>query len=485
MMGRLLRFLKMRRRSRAQGLVEFALILPVLLMLIFVIIELARVLAAWLAVENGARFGVRYAVTGEWNKENCPAYPPDDCANETEEDAARIPSIKEAASAGAVALLRNALVTTVGDPGFFKVTVCSKPPVGPGDFTYTPGDSNIPTASDCIRTADGVPTEDAGGPGETVIVSVDFDHPLITPVLTTFWPDLHLRAQRTGIVEQFRTARVVGIPVNPFVTPPTPTNTPLPTDTNTPVPTPTDTPTATATDTPTPTLTSTPSATPTTTPTPSCSLITVATATISGDEVRVNVSNGNVAATYLTNADISWTLQLTPTFGVNWFDFISQYQGFSGFPGGVDSASSASSTSNVQLDGGAVNERWTADFNNMPYQPIWGTYTVTLTFDFNPASGTQAPSCPFTRSVTRSQPPSPTVTLTPTRTRTPTRTNTPGGATATRTPTRTNTPGAATSTATRTPTRTNTPGAAATNTPTRTATLPAATATATIDFGDG
>ena len=181
--------------SPAQGLVEFALILPAMLLLIFVIIELARVLHAWLAIENGARFGVRYAVTGEWNPANCTLLFGADCANETEEDAARIPSIKDAARAGAVAILRDDTVTTVGDPGFFKVTVCSNDPV----VTYTPGNSNIPTASECT------PGEHGGNPGETVIVSIDFDHPLITPILTTFWPDLHLRAQRTGIVEQFAT----------------------------------------------------------------------------------------------------------------------------------------------------------------------------------------------------------------------------------------------------------------------------------------
>src|SRR3972149_5996349 len=133
--------LKRRRRSRAQGLVEFALILPVLLILIFVIIELARVLAAWMSVENGARFGVRYAVTGEWNEDHCPDYPPDDCANETEEDAARIPSIKDAAKAGAPAILADYgdLTDIAGDPGFFQVTVCSKPPVGTGEFAYSPG----------------------------------------------------------------------------------------------------------------------------------------------------------------------------------------------------------------------------------------------------------------------------------------------------------------------------------------------------------
>ena len=136
-----------RRRSRAQGLVEFALILPILMLLIFVIIEAARLLHAWLAIENGARFGVRYAVTGEWNPDQCTTLFGADCADEAEEDAARIPSIKDAAEAGAVAILADYdnLTDTVGDPRFFKVTVCSDN-VG---ITYTPGNPNIPTAADC------------------------------------------------------------------------------------------------------------------------------------------------------------------------------------------------------------------------------------------------------------------------------------------------------------------------------------------------
>ena len=105
---------KGRRRFRGQGLVEFALILPVLLILLFVIIELARVLHAWLAIENGARFGARYAVTGEYDGSYCldtdASGTP--CDAQSEEDAARIPSIKDAARAGAVAILRNETVAS-------------------------------------------------------------------------------------------------------------------------------------------------------------------------------------------------------------------------------------------------------------------------------------------------------------------------------------------------------------------------------------
>ena len=78
-----------RSKRKGQGLVEFALILPVLLVLVFVIIELARVLAAWLAVENGARFAVRYAVTGEFDPAQCLVLYGGPCLTESQEDGAR------------------------------------------------------------------------------------------------------------------------------------------------------------------------------------------------------------------------------------------------------------------------------------------------------------------------------------------------------------------------------------------------------------
>ena len=58
-------------RGWGQGLVEFAIILPVLLLILFGIIEFARLLQAWLAVENASRFAVRYAVTGSFDPQFC------------------------------------------------------------------------------------------------------------------------------------------------------------------------------------------------------------------------------------------------------------------------------------------------------------------------------------------------------------------------------------------------------------------------------
>jgi hypothetical protein len=91
---------------------------------------------------------------------------------------------------------------------------------------------------------------------------------------------------------------------------------------------------------------------------------------------------------------------------------------------------------------GHTDEEWRADFNGVPYTPIWGTYTVTLTFQF-PDSVT----CTKSRTISAAQPPSPTPSRTPTvgpsatraPTRTPSRTAT-SGPTSTTAPTKTKTP---------------------------------------------
>src|SRR5574342_121410 len=108
-----------KRRFRGQGMVEFALILPVMLLVIFVIVELARLLHAYLTIENGARFGVRYAVTGEYNPVYCPGGV---CTTNAQEDAARLASIKDTTRAGSSGILRNETVAW-NAPGYFKMTI--------------------------------------------------------------------------------------------------------------------------------------------------------------------------------------------------------------------------------------------------------------------------------------------------------------------------------------------------------------------------
>jgi hypothetical protein len=212
---------------QGQGMVEFALVLPLLLLVVFTIIELARLLHAWVAIENGARFAVRYAVTGEYNSDYCDMFPDDECDELSEEDAARIPSIKDAALSGSASIWRND-GASIGQPGYFKVTVCSNK----SGMVYFPSDPDTSTPAECT------PIEDAGGPGDRVSVTVDFDHPLILPLISEWWPQVHLSARREGIVEQFKVARVVGLPATIAVPTFTATITNTPTITQTPTETP-------------------------------------------------------------------------------------------------------------------------------------------------------------------------------------------------------------------------------------------------------
>ncbi len=55
--------------EKGQSLVEFALILPVLLLLVFGIIEFGRALNTYLIISNASREGARYAVVGADNSE--------------------------------------------------------------------------------------------------------------------------------------------------------------------------------------------------------------------------------------------------------------------------------------------------------------------------------------------------------------------------------------------------------------------------------
>jgi hypothetical protein len=54
--------------------------------------------------------------------------------------------------------------------------------------------------------------QDAGGPGDRIIVSVEFNHPLITPFINAQYPFIKLVSKREGIVENFRFKRASGAP---------------------------------------------------------------------------------------------------------------------------------------------------------------------------------------------------------------------------------------------------------------------------------
>ncbi len=57
------------RRRRGQTLAEFALTLPLLLLLIFGVVEFGRIFQAWVTIENSAREAIRYTTTGQYDRE--------------------------------------------------------------------------------------------------------------------------------------------------------------------------------------------------------------------------------------------------------------------------------------------------------------------------------------------------------------------------------------------------------------------------------
>ena len=245
-------------RKKGQALVEFALALPVLLLILFGIIEFGRLLQAWLAVQNGARFGLRYAVTGVFDPTFCSEAatalglvaadtykgdPGGDCIvpdswgadhgvnaralSNALVDWARLPSIWDNARAGAAGISFNESTSISGSyldyllshdlvdlgdaslRGYFHVMVCSNRDVtGEGDPDFSRDGSTSPET--CVDTAlhPIVHMDDAGGPGNRVRVTVVYIHPMILPILSSIWPSVPLIAWREGIVEQFRVSRV-------------------------------------------------------------------------------------------------------------------------------------------------------------------------------------------------------------------------------------------------------------------------------------
>jgi len=217
--------------GRSQGVVEFALAAPILLMILFAIIDFSLLFSAWLLIQNISRQAVRYAVTGQFNPaycvplaEACVSTNPDTVARQAEtsamQDAARIPSIHDEANHYLAGLLLDSSATQ-SQPGYLEVTICSSRhyPTNPNltEFATLPGLTGSTTYSECKNRDTGDPGEDAGGPGDTVEVMVDFNHPFITPFLQlltlfsssdTSWIMTHLVASDQGVIETFRTSRM-------------------------------------------------------------------------------------------------------------------------------------------------------------------------------------------------------------------------------------------------------------------------------------
>jgi Flp pilus assembly protein TadG len=192
-----------RKRQRGQGLVEFALVLPVLLLTLLGIVDFGRLFAVYSNLFNSSREGVRYGIVDPLN------------VVQIDQETRR--------------------TITLVDPSQVDVWV-----------TYDSGP--------------GTPTKNfnAVAVGDRVVVRVVAEVTMLTPLVNSITGDFRVEASAARTIS---TLGLVGAgvapPAPPTYTPtPTPTNTPTPTPTNT--PTPTSTPTNTATPGATPTATSAP-----------------------------------------------------------------------------------------------------------------------------------------------------------------------------------------------------------------------------------
>ncbi|MDY7040976.1 MAG: TadE/TadG family type IV pilus assembly protein, partial [Chloroflexota bacterium] len=211
-------------KQKGQSLLEFALILPVLLLMTFMLIEVGRIFQAYVTVQNAARIGARYAVTGQEKEEADMALPG------WSGDPDRSASIKDEAYRGTEGLGRS------------YVDI---------DWPYPHYDE--PNAL-IIR----VQPNDGGAPGERVVVEVQYNLELITPLVSSAVSKITLTGRAEMINEGFGLTGASHGGVLPPTVPPIPSLGPTATPTYT--PTPTETPTETPTPTHTPTLTPTPQA---------------------------------------------------------------------------------------------------------------------------------------------------------------------------------------------------------------------------------
>ncbi len=188
--------------ARGQSLVEFALILPVLTLVIFGIIDMARVIQAQVTVNNAARQAIRFAITGY--QEQTPAG----------DYLVRTDSIRTVAIAG----LAGLPLTNTGNSdeyGFYQVE---------------------------INPSDG------GLPGQNVEVYVYYTIEMLTPPIRAIFPRVIVSGFERAINEQWGAVQNFEHANLPPLPPPLPTWTPRSSPT----------PTAVATQSPTPTVTPTP-----------------------------------------------------------------------------------------------------------------------------------------------------------------------------------------------------------------------------------
>ena len=122
---------KRRISKKAQALLEFVLILPILMLVLVGILEFGRLFYAWLIIENSTRFGIRYATAGTYDVNECIDLSSDAdtiaCGGDSELEEikeARLPSIKTEIRRMVIGFHKDeTLAWNAND--YLKITVCS------------------------------------------------------------------------------------------------------------------------------------------------------------------------------------------------------------------------------------------------------------------------------------------------------------------------------------------------------------------------
>ncbi|RCK77066.1 MAG: hypothetical protein ANABAC_3491 [Anaerolineae bacterium] len=272
-------------RKTGQGLVEFALIFPLLLLLIFGVIEIGRAFYVYIVVTSTSREAARYGSAVGTSENGVPFYR--DCAG-----------IRQAAN-------RIAILANIPDQDIV--------------IEYLHPDGSL-YGSCAVGTVMGPASTQLG---DRIVVRVKGTFHSIVPLQPLQDFEIHSRTVRTIVKDvavgtadlplvstptktSTPTETSTPLPTNTATSTPTPTETPTftptptptltPTETLTPTPgpspTPTDTPTFTPTPTPTDTPTITPTPTPTATPTPICSGIAISFGEPSANKLELRIENG-------------------------------------------------------------------------------------------------------------------------------------------------------------------------------------------------
>ena len=285
------------KKNKAQAMVEFAIVLPILLLLLYGLLEAGRLLFIYSSIVTASRQAVRYgSATGQGNvSTTVPRY--QDCAG-IRQAAQRVDYLDAFED-------DDIMIQHDTGPGSTPTMFCDGLAADPS-FTPTSNNSRL-------------------------LVTIDGNYYPIVPKIVGFLERSDASASGPIQAESARTV-LVSVAIQVTVPPstwqpssptatltrtptltPTPTNTPTPTRTNTPVFT--NTPTFTPTFTPSPTITRSPtvtntptqSVTPSITPSPvACNAITHGPITLSGSTMSMTISNPYPYPIVIQNIFVVW-----------------------------------------------------------------------------------------------------------------------------------------------------------------------------------